>query len=355
MMKRYFFFILAFFCFLLGLVAGAWRRTTAFSSTQVVYRIETQKLKTSQQVFFEVHRLDKDVFQIKNEATGEVFQASPQITGKASLRIELPGKEGALVLTQGFLPWQKAKLTVQGNTYRTVGETQLLKANEDWAKVSQAQPKVEMKNISLTDDAIRQINQHFANWLATSRYGKGAMVIQTPLNVTASSQGLSWTTVTTPDGTLLGRLVGTPVADSLSANQGPFAIDQQTVDRDRFETYPSTVDLAALGLVLGSDAVNDYQSTSVFRVYHTRSKEHGILTQEQEFAQKVSAYGSYQDYYSQQVDANQASYQMVLADNGVVYEVSNYGLEGKFDFAQYKEAPSDIQKEYQKLLNQFGQ
>ncbi len=354
-MKRNHFFILIFLCFILGLVAGAWRRSTAFSSTQIVYRVETRMIKTSQKVVFDVHRLDKDVFQIKNEATGEVFQASPQVAGKASLRFELPEKEGSLVLTQGFLPWQQPRLEAQGNTYQTSGKTQLIQANEDWTKGSQTQPKIEMKDISLTDDAIRQINQHFANWLATSSYGKGAMVIQTPLNITATAQGIAWTTVATPDGTLLGRLVGTPGDDSLSANTGPFAIDNLTVDRNRFETYPATVELGALGLVLGSDDVSDYQSTSVFRVYHTKNQEHGVLTQEQEFSQKVSAYGSYQAYYSRQVDANQPSYQMVLADNGVVYEVSNYGLNGKFDFAQYKEAPSDIQKEYQKLLNQFGQ
>ena len=75
----------------------------------------------------------------------------------------------------------------------------------------------------------------------------------------------------------------------------------------------------------------------------------------QELAQKTEAKNNgYTDYYQNVVAQNQASYNIVLGTDGIVYVVTDYWQKNSKADEVYKKAPSDMQKAYQDLLEKYG-
>lgn len=124
-----------------------------------------------------------------------------------------------------------------------------------------------------------------------------------------------------------------------------------------------------LGEDLSSDNAESFQSTSAFRVYtlkdtslgkggYTSNDEYKIVEKNVPSDKNMGATNNGYDYYYENlVDQSKDSYQIILANNGVVYYVKDYWIKDYFKDREktpkYIKAPEDMQTEFQDLLKDY--
>lgn len=255
---------------------------------------------------------------------------------------------------------------VQANSKK--GDKQELKISTKSKKKNSKSTKVEKitDTIQYSAESVDAINKDFGQWLFESQYGKDSMVITgSPDDPAFTSHfrggDIELWSYKTFDGDMFGRITG--LYDNLDVTTGQSQYPNNYMDGslEAFAKKLLGLKLGRLGVKIGSNQTADYAAKSSFRVYTLADKTHSLLTFEEEVQQiidtkvpqsenfKAVHYG-YVYLYEKLLEANKPSYQIILGNNGRVYQVDDYKDGSK---SIYQKSPQDMQDKYQELLKKY--
>lgn len=372
--------------FLVFVLIGKYSQSQALTSASVVYATTVKDKDTGETVRFEVRRLKDSTFKITNVNTGEEYISKPQTIAENYLRFKVGDKDHPVAtfdLKKGLVPWDAPSLTLNDSskykktskpsqTYSVGDSSQknnTSKKSDSSSKhsgssTSDSSAKQEPSKIDLTSSDIENLNFEFGQWLSESKYGKDSVVVNGMVDEIDHIAGAttSFLYQNTVDGEILTRVIGW-LSGELSKSPS-YNVKGQSVDYTEFMKYRDSFKIAVLGTDMTSENGEDYQAKSAFRVYTLKDKRaSGVMTLEEEYKKLVDPvvpaeqnigagdYG-YRYYYQNEVDGDQPSYQIILADNGNVYYVKNYWQ--TTDITTYELAPKDMQEKYQQLLKKYA-
>lgn len=241
------------------------------------------------------------------------------------------------------------------------------------SSASKSSSRSEVKTIhldNLTEQNIKDINKEFKNWLVSSKYGKDSVVVDGKFEgiINTGATSTLFRIADSEDGLILGNLIGL-YEGSISKGHDFYVKDKDNASAQDFIDYKNSFKIAMLGEDLSSDNAESFQSTSAFRVYtlkdtslgkggYTSNDEYKIVEKNVPSDKNMGATNNGYDYYYENlVDQSKDSYQIILANNGVVYYVKDYWIKDYFKDREktpkYIKAPEDMQTEFQDLLKDY--